>query len=41
MRAFNVVREPMENGMLDILMLAIGLGFFAFLVLYGLASERL
>jgi hypothetical protein len=30
-----------ENGMLDILMLAIGLGLFALLALYGLASERL
>jgi len=40
--AFSALREPMENGaMLDILMLAIGLGFFALLVLYGLAGERL
>jgi hypothetical protein len=32
----------MENGaMLDILMLAIGLGFFALLTLYGIAGERL
>jgi hypothetical protein len=32
----------MENGaMPDILMLVIGLGFFALLALYGLASERL
>jgi hypothetical protein len=32
----------MENGaMLDILMLAIGLGFFALLALYRIASERL
>jgi len=32
----------MENGaVLDIFMLAIGVGFFALLVLYGLASERL
>ena len=32
----------MENGaMLDILMLGIGLGFFALLALYGIASERL
>jgi hypothetical protein len=32
----------MENcTMLDILMLAIGLGFFALLALYGIASERL
>jgi len=27
--------------MLDILMLAIGLGFFALLILYGIAAERL
>jgi len=27
--------------MLDIIMLAIGLGFFALLVLYGIASESL
>jgi hypothetical protein len=34
--------DPLENGaMLDIIMLAIGLGFFAFLVLYGIASEKL
>jgi len=33
---------PTENGtMLDILMLATGLGFFALLALYGFASERL
>jgi hypothetical protein len=32
----------MENGaMLDILMQAIGLGCFALLALYGIASERL
>jgi hypothetical protein len=32
----------MENGtMLDILMLTIGLGFFALLILYGIAAERL
>lgn len=31
----------MENGMLDILMLATGLGCFTLLVFYGLASERL
>jgi hypothetical protein len=32
----------MEDGsMLDILMLAIGLGVFALLALYGIASERL
>lgn len=37
-----MARRPTENGaMLDILMLAIGLGFFVLLVLYGLASERL
>jgi hypothetical protein len=35
-------REPTENGtMLDILMLAIGLGCFALLALYGIAGERL
>jgi hypothetical protein len=35
-------KGPMENGaMLDILMLAIGLGGFALLALYGLAGERL
>jgi hypothetical protein len=40
--AFSAIREPMENGaMSDILMLAIGLGFFALLALYGLAGERL
>jgi len=34
--------DPLENGaMLDIIMLAIGLGFFALLVLYGIASEKL
>lgn len=39
---FSAIREPMENGaMLDILMLVIGLGFFALLVLYGIASEKL
>ena len=33
---------PVENGaMLDILMLAIGLGCFALLDLYGAAGERL
>jgi hypothetical protein len=32
----------MEDGsMLDILMLAIGLGVFVLLALYGIASERL
>jgi hypothetical protein len=32
----------MEDGsMLDILMLAIGLGVFTLLALYGIASERL
>jgi hypothetical protein len=32
----------MENcAMLDILMLATGLGFFALLAFYGIASERL
>jgi hypothetical protein len=36
------VPGPMEDGsMLDILMLAIGLGFFVLLALYGLAGERL
>jgi hypothetical protein len=35
-------RKPAENGaMPDIIMLAVGLGFFALLVLYGIASERL
>ncbi len=34
--------EAMENGtMLDILMLAIGLGFFALVAFYGFAGERL
>jgi len=33
---------PSENGaMLDILMLAIGLGCFALFALYGIAGERL
>jgi hypothetical protein len=36
------VHEPTENGsMLDVIMLAVGLGFFALLVLYGIASEKL
>jgi hypothetical protein len=39
--AGSAVRKPMENGMSDILMLAIGLGFFALLALYGIAGERL
>ncbi|GAB1717601.1 MAG: hypothetical protein NTAFB05_26430 [Nitrobacter sp.] len=40
--AFSAAREPMENGaMSDILLLALGLGCFALLALYGLASERL
>jgi hypothetical protein len=34
--------RPMENGaMLDIIMLAVGLGCFALLALYGIAGERL
>lgn len=40
--AFDAASGRTENGaMSDILMLAIGLCFFALLVLYGLASERL
>jgi hypothetical protein len=39
--AFGGVRELTENCMLDILMLAIGIGFFALLACYGIASERL
>jgi hypothetical protein len=35
------VRWPEDGVMLDILMLAIGIGAFALLALYGLASERL
>jgi hypothetical protein len=36
------VPEPTEGGsMLDILMLAIGLGFFVLLIVYGIASEKL
>jgi hypothetical protein len=35
-------REPKENcAMPDIIMLAIGLGFFALSALYGIASEKL
>jgi hypothetical protein len=30
-----------ERLMLDVILLALGLGFFAFLVLYGIASEKL
>jgi len=35
------MRRPEDGAMLDILMLAIGLGFFALLALYGIAGERL
>jgi hypothetical protein len=35
------VRRPEDGATLDILMLAIGLGFFALLALYGIAGERL
>lgn len=39
---FGAARKPMENGtMSDILLLALGLGLFALLALYGFASERL
>ncbi len=36
------MHEHTENGsMSDVILLAIGLGFFALLVLYGIASEKL
>ena len=37
-----IMHEHTENGsMSDVILLAIGLGFFALLVLYGIASEKL